>query len=371
MFIVPKSDGSWRPVINLKALNRHVITRHFKMESIRTVKGLMMKRDWLLKLDLKDAYLAVPIHQAHREFLKFQWQDQLWQFQALPFGLSSNLYVFTNLLKPVVLILRKLGIRLVLYLDDMLITAKHREEAKSHLATIMDLLLSLGFIINLKKSVLSPTQELELLGFVLRSRKMTIALPAQKLLTLKKMAKRMMEREETTIQDLARLVGMMVASHPGIHPAPLHYRQLEVAKAKAIRRGLSYDSKTQVSTDMKSDLTWWVDRASSHNGRCLQITQRDLVIESDASLRGWGASCEGSKTGGPWTFQEKSHHINYLELLAAFLALKSFVSRRRVSSILLRLDNVTATAFINRMGGTHSRLLSDLAVKIWNWSIDS
>ena len=49
MFLVTKSDGSWRPVINLKALNRHVITRHFKMESIRTVKGLMMKGDWLLK----------------------------------------------------------------------------------------------------------------------------------------------------------------------------------------------------------------------------------------------------------------------------------------------------------------------------------
>lgn len=370
MFLVPKSDGSWRPVINLKALNRHVITRHFKMESIRTVKGLMMKGDWLLKLDLKDAYLAVPIHQAHREFLKFQWQDQLWQFQALPFGLSSAPCVFTKLLKPVVSTLRKLGIRLVLYLDDMLIMAKHREEAKSHLATIMDLLLSLGFIINLKKSVLSPTQELEFLGFVLRSREMTIALPTQKLLTLKKTAKRMMEREETTIQDLACLVGMMVAAHPGILPAPLYYRQLEMAKSKAIRRGLSYDSKIQVNTDMKSDLAWWVHRASSHNGRCLQITQWDLMIESDASLKGWGASCEGSNTGGPWTFQEKSHHINYLELLAAFLALKSFASRRRVTSILLRLDNVTAIAFINRMGGTHSRLLSDLAVKIWNWSIE-
>ena len=93
----PKSDGSWCPVINLKALNKHVITRHFKMESIKTVKGLMMKGDWLLKLDLKDAYLAVPIHQAHLEFLKFQWQDQLWQFQALPFGLNSSPYVFTKL----------------------------------------------------------------------------------------------------------------------------------------------------------------------------------------------------------------------------------------------------------------------------------
>ena len=147
--------------------------------------------------------------------------------------------------------------------------AKHSKEAKSHLATIRDLLLSLWFIINLKKSVLSPN---EVSGIC-------PALPAQKLLTLKKMAKRMMEQKETTIQNLARLVGMMVAAHPGILPAPLHYRQLEVAKAKALRRGLSYDSKTQVSTDMKSELTCWEDRASSHNGRCLQITQWDLVIE--------------------------------------------------------------------------------------------
>ena len=39
IFLVPKSDGSWRPVINLKSLNRYVVTHHFKMESIRTVKG--------------------------------------------------------------------------------------------------------------------------------------------------------------------------------------------------------------------------------------------------------------------------------------------------------------------------------------------
>ena len=67
---------------------------------------------------------------------------------------------------------------------------------------------------------------------------------------------------------------------------------------------------------------------------------------------------------------ETSYHINYLELLAAFLALKSFASHRDSTSILLRLDNVTAIAFLNKMGGTHSRLLSSLALEIWNWCID-
>lgn len=136
MFLVPKPDGTWRPVINLKSLNKHVITHHFKMESIRTIKGLMQKGDWLLKLDLKDAYLTVPIAQEH------QWQGRSWKFQVLLFGLSSAPHMFTKLLKPVVAVLRKLGIRLVLYLDDMLIMAKSEEEARRHLATIVKILIT-------------------------------------------------------------------------------------------------------------------------------------------------------------------------------------------------------------------------------------
>jgi hypothetical protein len=76
LFLVPKSDGSWRPVINLKALNKFVITWHFKMESVRTVKGIIQKKDWMIKLDMKDAYLSVPIHPAHQKLLKFQWQGR-------------------------------------------------------------------------------------------------------------------------------------------------------------------------------------------------------------------------------------------------------------------------------------------------------
>ena len=54
---------------------------------------------------------------------------------------------------------------------------------------------------------------------------------------------------------------------------------------------------------------------------------------------------------GPWAPQERSHHINYLELLAAFLALKTFATNTHNKAILLLLDNVTAIAFLNRMGG--------------------
>ena len=88
------------------------------------------------------------------------------------------------------------------------------------------------------------------------------------------------------------------------------------------------------------------------------------MLVSDASTWGWGANCEGVTTGGPWTPVEKSHHINYLDLLAAFLSLKSFAANLHAVSILLHLDNITAIAFINRMEGTHSQVLSELALEI-------
>lgn len=40
-------------------------------------------------------------------------------------------------------------------------------------------------------------------------------------------------------------------------------------------------------------------------------------------LRGGGeAACEGTSARGPWSNSERELHINYLELLAAFIAKK-------------------------------------------------
>ena len=199
MFVVPKGESSWRPVINLRSLNTYLVPHHFKMEGIRVVKSLIQKGDWMVKLDLKDAFLSVPIHPTHRRYLRFQWEEQAWEFQTLPFGLSSAPYVFTKLLKPAVATLHRLGMRLVLYLDDMLILAQTREMTRECLATALELLLSLGFIINLKKSVLNPTQKIEFLGFQIDSQRMTISLPQQKIKSLKQRARHLCRVSQVSV----------------------------------------------------------------------------------------------------------------------------------------------------------------------------
>ena len=124
----------------------------------------------------------------------------------------------------------------------------------------------------------------------------------------------------------------------------------------------------QLDPESKADLAWW----SSLNRKKLSTPVIPPIpsvnIESDTSNKGWGAVLEGqTQTGGVWTAEEAAHRINYLELLAAFLAIKAFGKDWRDKVVLLCLDNITVISHINRKGGTTSPQLCKLAM--WSWSI--
>ncbi|KAK3754777.1 hypothetical protein QZH41_019696, partial [Actinostola sp. cb2023] len=57
----------------------------------------------------------------YQKFTRFQFLGKTYQITCLPFGLSSAPRIYTKVLKPVVGTLRKMGVHLVSYLDDMLI----------------------------------------------------------------------------------------------------------------------------------------------------------------------------------------------------------------------------------------------------------
>ena len=73
-----------------------------------------------------------------------------------------------------------------------------------------------------------------------------------------------------------------------------------------------------------------------------------MVIESDASRLGWGATLKGQglRTGGQWLTSKQEMHINCLELLAASLAIQAFAKEKRNIRILVRTDNVSTRAYI-------------------------
>ena len=101
------------------------------------------------------------------------------------------------------------------------------------------------------------------------------------------------------------------------------------------------------------------------NGKNLVVNRPDFVIESDASLTGWGAALQETRTGGPWSWEEKRQHINCLEIMAAHLAIMSFLKYQRNVTVLMLIDNTTAVSYINHLGGTVSPQATQATKALW------
>ena len=120
---------------------------------------------------------------------------------------------------------------------------------------------------------------------------------------------------------------------------------------------------------MREELQCWKEHLSQWNGRVLVTEKPSVVIETNTSKKGWGATSQGVRTGRPWSRSESNMHINCLEALAAFLAIKCFARDRRSVTILLRMDDMSAVTYVNKLGGTISQNLTAITKTLWLWCL--
>ena len=127
VFLVRKASGGWRPVIDLKNLNAHIHAPHFRMFTTSSVLSSVEKGDYPFKIDMQDAYFHVPIHPSSRKYLRFAFENNVYQFRVLPFGLNTAPQVFTRLGHTVTAYLHRQGVSVIPYLDDWLVHHPDRQ----------------------------------------------------------------------------------------------------------------------------------------------------------------------------------------------------------------------------------------------------
>ena len=368
IFFKRKPNGSYRLILNLRVLNESIEYNHFKMQTLQSALQLVASRDFFLKIDLKSAYDAVPIHKNDRKFLQFKFGDKVFQFRGWPNGLCEAPRLFKKLLKPVMALLGRLSMRVVSYLDDFLLVNHCPVSLLDEGSIVIQLLSWLGFIINVDKSVLVPTQQIEFLGFIINSRDLSLSLPKRRVDSILGSCKNLLPRAIAPVREVASLVGKMQAACPAVLPAALHYRALQKQVSQVTCKG-NWKVSVKISPSSKVDMKWWIGSLRIWNHRHFFLGEVDLEILSDASLTGWGATCQGEKTQGPWVTAERKFHINVLELMAAQRAILALVPPRRNIWVRMSLDNTVALSAISKMGGSKSEQINIIAREIWEWCL--
>ena len=176
LFLVPKKKGKLRPVMDLSLPNQYMRKQPFKMETVKSVRQSILVIDWTVSIDLTDAYLHVPIHPRSKKYLPFMFEDQVFQFTALPFGMFP--WIFTKLMDVIAAHLRQCAISLFPYLDDWLIRDLISNQLVSLTIYCLQTVQNLGFIPNLKMSDLIPAQKFTFIGMEFLTQQNIVRVPA-------------------------------------------------------------------------------------------------------------------------------------------------------------------------------------------------
>ena len=147
LFLVPKPNRKWRPMLDLSQLNLYLTTNTFKMETPETIRLSLQTGEWVTSLDFSDTYFHIPINQRSRKYLRFFLFNQTFQFTSLAFGLAMAPLEFTKVVKEVKLMAQARGIQIHQYLDDWLLRAPCPETCLQHTQTLLALCQQLGWVV--------------------------------------------------------------------------------------------------------------------------------------------------------------------------------------------------------------------------------
>ena len=206
LVLVPKGPKDFRIVVDYRAVNKAIIREPYPMPCLEKIWTAIPNGQGTLfftKLDLKDAYYHIELHEQVRHYTTFMTANGLMRFTRLPFGLSCAPELFQRTMERLLSNCKNI----IIYLDDILVYGRTLEELRACVAAVKEVLRNNTLTINEAKSEYDQTQ-VDFLGFTIDGRGI---LPMKKKISDIKM----FERPKDT-SEVRSFLGMLTFISPFI-----------------------------------------------------------------------------------------------------------------------------------------------------------
>ena len=394
VFTVSKSDGGHRLCTDYRMLNKFSEKTKFQMEGVQNVAEMIQRGDFGMLVDLKDAYLTLGLHPSHRKYCRFRCPKTRvrYQWKTVSFGTSEAPKICTKILRPLIGILKSLGIRCLIYIDDLLLLDQDPVRLARAMAIAMELLqVQVGLQLKLSKGNLYPSQVFTCLGVIWDTTKLTCHIPAKRIKAIQSTARRLLKMSEPAgkenggssvpTRDLARFVGQVVSTSRAIRPAKRRLLFIQHALSKAVRK-TGWNGTTILPASARKALLWWVSEGpwkANGNDIVPPVKSIQLSLRTDAATHNAGYG--GEMIRGTQRFQtrgfltqleQKEVFINQFEFLGfencLWALLPQAVPNRQEwknTHISVELDNVTSIKY-GRVAVSRSIRMSLLGARFFD-----
>lgn len=363
---IPKSKGKIRLIHDLSrpnlGVNQFVEYSSCSYASVDYATSLMQQNCWLCKIDLKAAYRSIPIHPRNYQFTGLSWtfdHEKCRTYMVdtkLPFGSKKACLIFSTISDAVARILRRKGVSVVNYLDDLLLISNSKDQSWLDLDTSVNLLTRLGFSINWDK-VVPPSQKLTFLGVELDSIKRTLALPPSKLSEFISLIDEWTLKKRCSKKELLSLLGKLNWASRVVRGGRTFLRRL-IDLSKKLKQN---NHRTWICREAHLDIMWWAQGISVFHGKTRFVqdyVEPEAEFITDACLVGGGGHFDNQ-----WFYtnfsvdhpESKNEHINCLELLTVLVGARRWGHLWTNKHIRVRSDNEATVKSINK-GTSHSAL---------------
>ena len=367
LFLRPKTDKGWRIIINISELNKHLVYKRFRMETINTVRQSLKQGMVAFTLDLKSAYSHIPIHPASRKYLRFFWHGRAFQFRSLPFGIAVAPQLFSFMVSQVARHFHRHGVPSHFYLDDWQFFEFLRHLLAANQPVILLTIRLLGWILNLDKSDLEIQPRSVYIGGDFRL-DLGLVFPTQKRWDkVQSLLPAFCSLSSARASLWASVLGVLTSLQDLTPIGRLQLRLLQYHVNQYWTDREDLNILIPLTDECKSFLRWWLDPQNVMQGVPFVTPPAQLTIFTDSSNEGFGASLDAQHFSGKWSPSEKDSHINFLEMLCVKYALQHFQQQVAGKSILIASDNSTVISYLNKQSGTRSWSLHQLTYSILLW----
>ena len=209
----------------------------------------------------------------------------------LPFRMSLSPWIFTKLMNVIAAHLRLHAVSLFPYLDDWLIRDLIRNRLISHTKYTLQMVKNLGFIPNLKKSDLIPTQEFTFIGMEFLTHQNIV--PADRVKALILIIKTILSQNQFSARTFLSLLGKLSTAADLILLGRLHLRPLQMCLLSVWKPHiLPLDHQVTINSMIKVHLKWWMNTNRFVQGMHIHPPDPKIFLYKDASHFGWGAHLE-------------------------------------------------------------------------------